>query len=139
MDFLERKGRHPLPKQNRGYFPDWDIEDEEFTYEVKLDRKHCDTGNFYIEQKSLFNSRADYLVYLFEEQGNAGQYFIAIAPSAKVRNAYRKLAKFREVRGGDFRELGILLNSRDFETIFCLIGYVPKMHFKTGNPLDDEL
>ena len=89
QDFLRKKGRHPEPNPG-GFHPDWDIRDEDFTYEVKLDRKVQETGNVYVERKSLFNSKADYLVYLFHvAHADPRVYFIFIAPAAKVRNRVR--------------------------------------------------
>ena len=120
MDFLERKGR--CPRRNPGgYHPDWDVQDKQFTYEVKLDRKVPETGNVYIEHKSLFNSKSDYLVYLFQ-LGAAPTHFIFIAPSAKVRN-YLRRSTAPAVYGGDFKEPGILLKYGEFQTLFHPIGW----------------
>ena len=88
QDFLRKKGRHPESNPG-GYHPDFDVRDEHFTYEVKFDRKVQQTGNVYIEKKSIFNSKSDYLVYLFQRDVTPA-LFIFIAPSAKVRNYLRR-------------------------------------------------
>jgi len=123
QDFLRKKGRHPESNPG-GFHPEWDVKDEQFTYEVKLDRKVQETGNVYIERKSLFNSKSDYFVYLFEPPEAPGREFIFIAPSAKVRNAYRRLEGEKGILGGDFKEPGVLLRYEDFRLIFRPLGYL---------------
>jgi hypothetical protein len=122
MRFLEKKGRHPT-REHGSNFPDFDISDEQFTYEVKLDRKVQETGNVYIEHKSLFNSKSDYFVYLYELPNVPGRFFIHIAPSAKVRNLYRRVQGQRGIVGGDFKEPGILLTVEEFIQVFRPIGW----------------
>lgn len=123
QDFLRKQGRHPEPNPG-GFHPDWDIRDEDFTYEVKLDRKVQETGNVYVERKSLFNSKADYLVYLFHvAQADPRVYFIFIAPAAKVRNFYRRAGPEMRIVGGNFKEPGMLLNESDFLSIFRPLGW----------------
>lgn len=117
MELLRKKGRTPTQTQN--YFPDYDIEDEKYKYEVKLDRKFQDTGNVYVERKSLFKSWADYYIY-FVSSVHYPFYFIYCTPTAKLRNFYRSKA---EISGGDFKEPGILLNTEEFESVFKVIGY----------------
>jgi hypothetical protein len=121
MDFLEKKGREPWLNPG-GYHPDWDVHDVEFKYEVKLDRKVQETGNVYIEKKSLFNSKSDYLVYLFQRDITP-TLFIFIAPSAKVRNHYRRVEREKGLLGGDFKEPGILLGYEEFCEVFRPIGW----------------
>jgi len=119
-DFLRKSGRNPV-RNPGGFYPDFDIQDEHFTYEVKLDRKFYLTGNIYIEKKSLFNSKADYLVYLFQEP-LLEPYFIWIVPASKARNFYRDHPEYALV-GGDFKEPGILLPGKVFKSLFKPIGY----------------
>jgi len=120
-DFLRKSGRNPV-RNPGGFHPAWDIQDEHFTYEVKLDRKFSQTGNVYIERKSLFNSKADYLVYLFQEP-LMEPYFIWICPCAKVRNFMRNAPKELSRTGGDFKEPGILLPAATFKSMFKPLGY----------------
>lgn len=81
----------PAPRIQSGRIaPRVGRERRRITYEVKLDRKVQETGNVYVERKSLFNSKADYLVYLFHvAHADPRVYFIFIAQAAKVRNRLR--------------------------------------------------
>ncbi len=82
------------------------------TYELKTDRMWQRTGNIYVEEKTLKSSRADYIVYILK--GDETFYVISRFGLLEILD----YAKFKEVKGGDFKDKGYLIPIDDFKKLF---------------------
>ena len=91
---LKRGGR---PKRSQGYFPDFDVEDEGKTFELKHDIYSVRTGNYALEKRSLEKSKADYLV--IGVPGDA--YFLPLETARTIYRAYpeRQIGDHPDNRG----------------------------------------
>lgn len=109
------------PEQMQGYFPDYDIKTDQATFEVKLDKKHVETGNIFVEYKfrdkpsGLSTTKADYFVVITGDTAR-------VMPTQSLKNFIKKHIQYLERKklcGDDGDTEGFLIPVR-----YCNSAYI---------------
>ncbi len=115
INYLKSQGKHAWGNTTTTLAEKrlYDICDSDsITYEVKYDRKWESTGNVYFEPESLERSTAQNLVYILKNDPN----FYIIDRLTLL--CYMDLEPFKEIRGGDYKQRGILVPIDKFKQFF---------------------